>query len=173
MKRKIILTSALISTLVLMGCSGESSDQENINEQTHKNTQQQESNQDNGNQEEISIKIEDLSFEILEIKEPDSAGEVYMINQFTNNSEYPVTAIFKKAMFKDNEETAYIDNVDTVMPGETSTKFETNGPKSQDEEDIEPLSIDIRSQKEDGTDISIYYDYKLKTYEYEEYEKAP
>jgi hypothetical protein len=68
-------------------------------------------------------------------------------------------------LLKDKNEKAYLSNHDTVLPGETSPKFDTFGPKSLNTSDIEILKYDITVANKDGSKTSFEYDNKLKQYD--------
>jgi hypothetical protein len=53
------------------------------------------------------------------------------------------------------------EEFDTVMPGETSPKFETFGPDSQDPNDVEVLTLEVIARTEEGNNLYIDYDFKL------------
>ncbi|NLJ98257.1 MAG: hypothetical protein GX320_03190, partial [Tissierellia bacterium] len=61
----------------------------------------------------------------------------------------------------DQNDTTYLSTYDTVMPGETSPKFESFGPETQDPDDYEILTLEITARTEDGNDLYIEYDFKL------------
>ena len=95
------------------------------------------------------------------ILEPDSIGTVYMEATYTNNSKYPITSYTAKVLLKDTNDTTYLSSFDTVMPGETSPKFETFGPDSQDPNDVEVLTLEVIARTEEGNNLYIDYDFKL------------
>lgn len=109
------------------------------------------------------ITVDQLPYEIT-ILEPDSIGTRYMEATFTNNSEYPVTGYTLTILLKDKEEKTYLSTYDTVLPGETSPKFETFAPESGKEEDLEILKVEIVGADGDE-DFWIDYDVKLDKYD--------
>src|SRR5699024_9430963 len=93
---------------------------------------------------------------------PDSIGNVYMEATYTNNSDYTITGYDMTVLLKDKNETTYLMNYDTVLPGETSPKFESFGPDTQDENDYEILELSVTSRTEEGNTLYIDYDFKLE-----------
>lgn len=114
------------------------------------------------------ITVDQVPFDI-EILRPNSIGTVYMEATYKNNTNYPITSINLKILLKDKNETSYLTNYDTVMPGETSPKFNTFGPESQRNEDYQILTITVRALNTNGKTITVEYDTKLNIYEYSEY----
>jgi hypothetical protein len=74
-----------------------------------------------------------------------------------------------KVLLKDKNETTYLTNYDTVLPGETSPLFDTFGPNSMKMSDIEILTIEFRAVTQDNTTLRVEYDKKLNKYDYSEY----
>lgn len=116
---------------------------------------------------EQSITVDQVPYEI-EIREPDSIGNVYMDATYTNNTDYPITGMEMKVLLKDKNEVVYLSNYDTVMPGETSPTFDTFGPSTQNPDDCEVLNINI-SADVDGKTLLVEYDTKLKKYKRNKY----
>lgn len=114
--------------------------------------------EDSGDQ--IPIHPDDIMMDII-ILEPNSIGTVYMEATYTNNSKYPITSYTAKVLLKDTNDTTYLSSFDTVMPGETSPKFETFGPDSQDPNDVEVLTLEVIARTEEGNNLYIDYDFKL------------
>lgn len=110
--------------------------------------------------EELPIKFEEIKPEI-KILEPDSVGNVYMEATYTNNSDYPIVGYDMTVLLKDSNEKTYLTNYDTVMPGETSPKFESFGPKTQDPNDYEILKLEVTAKTETGNKLYIEYDFNL------------
>ena len=69
-------------------------------------------------------------------------------------------------MDKATSEKSYLTFTNTIMPGEKSAKAETFGPKSGNIDDIEILEYEFTLVGEDGEDIFLKYDTKLKQYEW-------
>lgn len=107
----------------------------------------------------------------ISILKPDSIGAVYMEATFTNNSKYPITGYDMTVLLKDKNETAYLTTYDTVMPGETSPKFEGFGPETRDPDDYEITKLQVYARKEDKKTLSIEYDFKLNEATWFEYEE--
>ncbi|HHV37883.1 MAG TPA: hypothetical protein GXX70_00110 [Tepidimicrobium sp.] len=153
--KKVILILILTLSMSLIGCSSgkieetpETIAEENANDELETKD------------EEIPIHPDDIMPEI-NILEPDSIGTVYMEATYTNNSEYPITGYSVKILLKDENEATYLDIYDTIMPGETSPKFDTFGPETQDPDDYEILTLEVTARTEDGNDLYIDYDFKL------------
>lgn len=148
-------------TLFAVGC-GETT--------TNSNSQANSETAVTDNKEQVPISFEDIKPEI-EILEPDSIGTVYMEATYTNNSPYPITGYDLTILLKDKNETTYLSTYETVMPGETSPKFESFGPQTQDPNDYEIIGLSVNARKDDGKALAIEYDFKLDEatwYEYEE-----
>ncbi|WP_346869712.1 hypothetical protein [Clostridium sp. UBA5119] len=111
------------------------------------------------------VTIEELPMN-LKILEPDSIGERYMEATFTNNSKYAIKGFNVTILLKGKNEKTFISSYDTVMPGETSPKFESLAPETGKAEDIEYLTYDITVVDDKGTEIYLSYDVKLKKYEW-------
>ena len=106
----------------------------------------------------LDVKVEDLPYKIVEQK-PDSAGSVYGIATFKNNSKYPIKYFEMSGVIPSTNETSFFANTDTVMPGETSSNFESFYEKGTD---ISKISYCyIKYDKE----IYVNYDVKLDSYE--------
>jgi hypothetical protein len=106
----------------------------------------------------------------LEIKfklEKTSYGSNNLVGIYKNNSEYAITKIEFKVLFKDNNITEYIDSMETVLPGETSPEFDFSLIDDDIKEStIEVLEANITIKDNDGNERHIRYDNKLKIYEY-------
>lgn len=114
------------------------------------------------------ITVDQVPYKI-NILEPNSIGTVWMQATYTNNTKYPMTGFSMTVLLKDKNEKAYLSNYDTVMPGETSSLFDTFGPQTMNIRDLEILKIEIRAQNTNGKTLTVDYDTKLKKYEYYEY----
>jgi len=115
------------------------------------------------------ITIEQLPIDIT-IENPDSIGNVYMDATYKNNSQKNVVGFTATVLLKDTNETTYLSNYDTVLPGETSPNFYTFGPKTLNKDDIQFLEYEIIIANADGSETYIIYDCKLKTYDINTYE---
>ena len=113
---------------------------------------------------EVLVKVTDIDLK-TKILPPDSIGTVWMEAIYTNNSKYTISSVSYKYLCKDTNETHYLSTYDTVLPGETSPKFDTFGPESGKESDIEFLTCRIVVLGENNEKVFIDYDYKLGTYE--------
>jgi hypothetical protein len=109
---------------------------------------------------ELIIYPDEIPWDIV-ILPPDSIGTVYMEATYTNNSNYPILGYDMEVHLKDSNETTYLSTYDTVMPGETSAKFESFGPETMDLNDIEVLTLDIKARLPNNNDMYIEYDFKL------------
>lgn len=111
------------------------------------------------------VTLEELPMNIT-ILEPDSIGTRYMEATFTNNSKYAIKGFSVTILLKDKNEKTYLATYDTVMSGETSPKFETFGPDTGSSDDLEYLEYQITVVDENGKEIHLTYDAKLKTYKW-------
>lgn len=111
---------------------------------------------------EVLVTIDQVPYD-LTIQEPDSIGNIYGLATYTNNSEYPITGFELTFHKKIENEKTYFMSYDTVMPGETSSNFESSSEASID--DMELIKIFINARNEDGNDVHIEYDVKLDEYE--------
>lgn len=109
------------------------------------------------------LKIEQLPLDI-KFREPDSIGNVYMDATYTNNSDKNIVGYNATVLVKETNKTTYLMTYNTVLPGETSPKFNTTGPKSKEINDIQILKYEITIVNKDGTKTKIEYDNKLKQY---------
>ena len=117
--------------------------------------------EDSNQQDEIPMLFDEIA-PTIKILEPNSIGTVYMEATYINNSKYPITGYSAKILLKDKNETVYLSTHDTVMPGETSPNFDCFGPDTQSESDYEILTLEVTARKEDGNNLYIDYDLKLK-----------
>ena len=106
----------------------------------------------------------------IKILEPDSIGTVYMEATYKNNTGLPILSYRATVLLKDINEKTYLLSYDTVLPDETSPKFSTFGPSTQNKGDIEILETEIRLDLGNGKYLVVEYDHKLKRYTYNEYE---
>ncbi len=106
----------------------------------------------------------------INILEPNSIGTVYMEATYKNNTNLPILSYQATVLLKDKNEKTYLSNFDTVMPGETSPKFDTFGPVTQDKKDIEILETAIRLDLGNGKYLLVEYNHKLDRYTYNEYD---
>ena len=106
----------------------------------------------------------------LDVLEPSSTGTIWVEGTFVNTSPYPVLAY--ELVFKDKttNEKHYLDTYDTVMPGETSSKFETFGRESGDPKDMEFLTLYVKLKDTEDTYLRVEYDYKLEEVEADQYD---
>lgn len=109
------------------------------------------------------ISIDDLKFS-FNILPPNLIGTVYVEATYTNNTSFPITSLSLKYLRKDENEVSYLTYYSTVMPGDTSAKFDSFGPETQLLTDIELIECSITLTNELNEKIYINYDYKLNTY---------
>ncbi len=109
------------------------------------------------------VKVGDIPFD-LKVLPPNSIDTIWLETTFVNNSDKPITYLSVKILLKDTNKTTYLSCTDTVMPGETSPIFKTFGPESQNKNDIEFLTCTIKTHDDNGEEIYVEYDYKLKKY---------
>lgn len=159
MKQKLIWIICCTMIVGLIGCGNSKIETTNDNST---NIEVKEEN-DKNDVKEPPVTIDQLPISIT-INEPDSIGTVYMDATFTNNSNKNITGYSITVLLKDSNEKTYLSTYDTVLPGETSPIFNTFGPKTQNENDIEFLSYDITITNDDGTNTYLTYDNKLKQY---------
>lgn len=156
----VILTAAVVASSMLIGCNNTSAETSTgQNESINKPVEQKEEEKT------PPILIEDLVLDIS-IRKPDSIGTVYMDAVLTNNSNKPIKHCTITVLLKDQNEKTYLTFVDTIMPKEKSSKTDAFAPKTQKKEDIEILKYEITIAGEDGKDIYLDYDPKLKQYEW-------
>lgn len=156
MKKLLMAIMAGTLLLSLVGCGAN----ENVdnNSQSNVNVQAEE-------KEQPPVTLEELPMNVT-ILEPDSIGNRYMEATFTNNSKYAIKGFNVTVLLKDKNEKTYLGTYDTVMPGETSPKFESFAPATGNAEDVEYLQYEITVVDENGEEIYLSYDVKLKTYEW-------
>lgn len=158
--KRLFITLLIFTMAFMVACSsGEMDITTNETGNVEKNEEEQIEELEEA-EEEIPIHPDEIVPEIT-ILEPDSIGTVYMEAAYTNNSTYPITAYNMTILLKDTNEKTYLSNYDTVMPGETSPKFESFGPETQDLNDFEILKLEVTARTEDGEDLYIEYDFKL------------
>lgn len=109
----------------------------------------------------ITVDQIDINFTVLP---PDSIGTIWAEATYTNNSQCPISYLKIKALLKDTNTVTYFSSVDTVKPGETSPVFDSFGPESQDDTDIEITQYTIKVHLDDGEIVYVDYDTKLGTY---------
>lgn len=105
----------------------------------------------------------------IKILEPNGIGTVWMEATIKNNTNKPILSYSTTVLLKDKNEKTYLSMYDTVMPGETSPKFETFGPQTENMNDIEKLVTEIRLDLGNGKYQKVEYDHKLNKYTYDEY----
>ena len=116
-----------------------------------------------GNKEnETAVKLEDFDLDI-KVLPADSIWTVYMEVTYTNNNDETLTG-YKVTIKLPNVEKTYLSCYDTVLPGETSPKFECFGPESGNFEECEILKYEFTVTNDDGSKTYVEYDNKLKTY---------
>jgi hypothetical protein len=115
------------------------------------------------NSENPTVTVEQFPMNIT-IRRPDSIGTVYMDATYTNNSNRNVVGFQVTILIKDRNEKTYLSTHDTVLPGQTSPKFNSFGPKSLNMNDVEILKYQITIANQDGSKTYINYDNKLKQY---------
>jgi flagellar basal body-associated protein FliL len=160
MKKKII-SIILISILsvTLIGCAVSKPVSTNTNE----NAKQEEIKKDE--KKEPPLKIEQLPLDI-KMREPDSIGNIYMDATYTNNTDKNIVGYTVTVLLKDSNKTTYLSDHDTILPSETSPKFNSAGPKSKSMDDVQILKYEINIANNDGTKTNIEYDNKLKQYKW-------
>lgn len=159
-----IITGTLLLSLVACGEDKkvDDSSKNNANAQVEEKKDEKEEKEQ---KEQPPVTIEELPMNVTML-EPDSIGNRYMEATFTNNSKYAIKGFDVTVLLKDKNEKTYLTNYDTIMPGETSPKFETFAPATGNSDDMEYLSYDITVVDENGEEIYLTYDAKLKTYKW-------
>ena len=160
--KRIILVLCSLLMLGLVSC-GNSAKAEDSNAATNGGSNAKVEDKKEDKKETPPVTLEELPFNVT-ILEPDSIGTVYMEATFTNNSKYAIKGFNIAALLKDKNEKTYLGTYDTVMPGETSPKFESFGPETKNPEDIEYLTYDVVVIDDAGKEIYLNYDAKLKKY---------
>lgn len=112
------------------------------------------------------VTIEELPYTIeIENPTPDSAGSVYGIASFTNESEYPIVGFTLVATLLDTNENTYYSTYDTVMPGNQSPNFDSFAPSTGELSDLEVKVVEYTIRLDDGSEQMIEYDTQLESYE--------
>lgn len=155
-----IITGTLLLSLVACGEDKKVDDSSKNNANAQVEEKKDEKKEE---KEQPPVTIEELPMNVTML-EPDSIGNRYMEATFTNNSKYAIKGFDVTVLLKDKNEKTYLTNYDTIMPGETSPKFETFAPETGNSDDMEYLSYDITVVDENGKEIYLTYDVKLKTY---------
>lgn len=172
MKKLIILFVCGIILVSLVGCNSneneirdennntavESKAEDKIDKETNIADKQSETKKNNP-----IVTIEELPVQVT-ILEPNSIGTRYMEATYTNNSKYTIQGLNITILLKDKNEKTYLSTYDTVLPGETSPKFETFAPETGKVQDYEYLVYEITVAKEDGTIVHLSYDVKTDKY---------
>lgn len=159
--KKIITT--LLSLLIVLTMTGCASTAKSDGEADNNKLNVEET--DKKDKETPPVTIEELPLNVT-ILEPDSIGAVYMEATFTNNSKYAIKGFNVTVLLKDKNEKTYLSTYDTVLSGETSPVFQSFGPDTRSADDIEYLEYEITVVDEDGKEIYLTYDAKLKTYKW-------
>ena len=110
--------------------------------------------------EEVPVFLDELPISIT-IRNADSIGTIYMDATYKNNSKFPIVGYMMTVLLKDKNEKVRLSNFDTVLPGETSPKFDTFGPNTKNINDIEKLTLEIVAMTENNKKLYIDYDFKL------------
>lgn len=113
---------------------------------------------------ESPVLVSEIEFINPIMLEPDSIGTIYFQTQIKNNSKNAIKG-FSVDIELDNGETVYLSTYDTLLPGDTSTKFECFGATTGNMEDMKAKKISIVALDEDKNEIYIDYDVKLDQYD--------
>lgn len=156
----VVLTAALLS-----GCGGDSNGSTNNSDKvdSSKNVNIEEPAAED--KETPPILIDQIKVN-MSIRKPDSIGTRYVDATLTNNSSVPIKFCNITIFNKDINENSYLVFTNTLMPNETSPKTNAFAPKTGKKEDIEIIKYEFTLVGEDGKDIYLDYDPKLKTYEW-------
>jgi hypothetical protein len=159
----IIVAIIIISGIVYNGTTNAAKEKEK------ETISQQQVEKEKPKEEEVKkeppLKIEQLPLDI-QIKEPDSIGNIYIDATYTNNSNKNIVGYNVTVLLKDSNKTTYLMTYNTVLPGETSPKFNSFGPQTKNKEDIQILKYEITIANSDGTKTNLEYDNKLKQYKW-------
>jgi hypothetical protein len=112
----------------------------------------------------ISMEQLPMTITIRKLTRVGRVDNVYIDATYTNNSHRTIVSFSATVLLKDDNEKHNLFSNDTVLPGETSPKFSTLGPKSLNASDMEILKYRISIINEDGSKTSFEYDNKLKQY---------
>jgi len=173
MKRLLTLALVVVLSFNLAACSKPSNTTTGKNPNWSNSDSSKTSSGSSGNssggstarpdQDPTDVRVEDLEIS-WEIQVPDGSRHTYAVFTFKNNSPYPIVRLSIKALLTDTNETAYYTTHYTVLPGETSTIFDSFGPESGNPEDLQFLSVEYNVYVGDGKVIEYDYDYKLDNY---------
>lgn len=106
----------------------------------------------------VDVTVEELPYKIVE-QAPDSIGVIYGKATFTNNSKHPIKMfVLEGVLPSTNEPTSFISS-DTVMPGETSSNFESFYEKNT------PINKISYTYLKGGQEVYVDYDVKLNSYD--------
>ena len=169
MKKTKIVSFMLVLSLLVVGCSSPTQKVEKPMDTPPVKAEEVEVVSD---EKEILKKLETISFGFLPkltILQPDSIGTIYIEGTLVNTSDFPLLSYTLQIKDKKTNEVSYLTTYDTIMPGETSSKFNTFGPESGLTTDVEfiSMSYDIKLN-----DIYLYVDVDLKLGEITYYEVA-
>lgn len=161
--KKII--SLLLTAIILLNLSACSSNKKNKNETetVPEEVKEVTENKPDKSSKDPIVKIEELPLEV-KILEPDSIGTRYMEATYKNDSKYPIKGLSITVLLNDKNEKTYLAVYDSVLPGETSPKFETFAPETGKSEDYEFLTYEITVAKDEYNTVHIIYDVKTQEY---------
>lgn len=163
---KKILTILIISLFAItsIGC-GASKPAINTGNKDNKQEDIKKEETKKDEKKEPPLKIEQLPINI-KMREPDSIGNIYMDATYTNNTDKNIVGYSVTILLKDSNTTTYLSTHNTVLPGETSPKFNSSGPKTKSLDDIQILKYEITIANEGGSKTTLEYDNKLKQYKW-------
>lgn len=167
MKKLKILTAMLAVSLLFVGCS---SPAQKLDEPVNTPIVQEAEVEDEQKEKEILEKLKVITFSLepnLTILKPDSIGNVYIEATLVNTTDFPILSYTLKIKDKQTNETSYLTTYDTILPGDTSSKFEGFGPKSGLGADVEFLTISYEI-KLDSIYLQVDCDLKLNEITYYE-----
>ncbi|MBM7836348.1 hypothetical protein [Clostridium sardiniense] len=147
---------SILAVFIVAGCSNQSSTPSKENVEINNSETKEEAKTP-------PILIDDINLDIS-IKKPNSIGTVYMDAVLTNNTDKPIKFCNITVLLKDKNEKTYLTFTDTIMQKEKSGKTESFAPKTGKKEDIEILKYEFTIRGDDGEDIYLEYDTKLKEY---------
>lgn len=118
----------------------------------------------NGDKEVLDVSYDKFEYSI-EPQEPNSSGAVYGDFSFTNNTEFPVTAMELVLRRADTDELSYASYFQSaVLPEESSPKTDVKLADNSAEPEYEVIRYKYTINK-DGLEYQVTYDPKLEQYE--------
>lgn len=159
-KRTIAIMCSLVLSVGLIGCGGNKNAQDTNNKEASSATEQKEVDKNKP-----PINMDDVKLDIT-TGQTDSKGKHYIDVTLTNNTKLSIKYCNITIFNKDTGEETYLTFAKTIKPGETSEKASTFAPKSGKLDDVEILRYNMTLEGENGEEISLKYDTRLKQYQW-------